>query len=284
MNTALPATWPAPAKLNLFLHITGRRADGYHLIQTVFQFLDFGDRLSFRVRDDGVVRRTTELAGIGAQQDLTVRAAQSLRAESGTPLGVDIGIDKRLPMGGGLGGGSSDAATTLVVLNRLWALGLDGERLAALGETLGADVPVFVRGHAAWAEGIGERLTPIDPPEPWYLVIIPPVRVATAALFAAPELTRDCHPITIRNFLSGQVKNVFEPVARQRYPEIAEALDWLARFGAARLTGSGACVFAAFADEAQAQTVWEQRPGGWRGFIARGCNISPLHRQLCAAN
>lgn len=272
--------WPAPAKLNLFLHVTGRRADGFHLLQTVFQFLDYGDALCFTVRDDGVVRRINELPGVAADADLAVRAARLLQAETGCALGVDMAVEKVLPMGGGLGGGSSDAATTLVALNALWRLGLDEERLAALGLSLGADVPVFVRGRAAWAEGVGERLEPVDLPEPWYLVLVPPVGVATAAVFGAPELTRDCPPITIRDFLAGRGGNVCEPVVRARFPAVAEALDWLDRFAPARMTGTGCCVFAAFADEEGAREVVARLPAGWRGFVARGRNRSPLLERL----
>ena len=274
------APWPAPAKLNLFLHITGRRADDFHLLQTVFQFLDYADVLHFTVRTDGAVRRLSELPGVAAEGDLVVRAARLLQTETGCRLGADIRLEKRLPMGGGLGGGSSDAATTLVALNALWQLRLPVERLAALGLTLGADVPVFVRGQAAWAEGVGERLEPVDLPEPWYLVLVPPVGVSTAAVFGAPELTRDCPPITIRDFLAGIGRNVCEPVVRARFPAVAAALDWLAHFAPARMTGTGCCVFAAFAVESAAREVAAQLPAGWHGFVARGCNRSPLLERL----
>jgi 4-diphosphocytidyl-2-C-methyl-D-erythritol kinase len=279
-ETGVDAPWPAPAKLNLFLHITGRREDGFHLLQTVFQFLDYGDELYFTLRDDGVVSRVSDLPGVAAESDLVVRAARLLQAETGCPRGVDIRVEKRLPMGGGLGGGSSDAATTLVALNALWRLGLPEERLAALGLGLGADVPVFVRGRAAWAEGVGERLEPVDLPEPWYLVLVPPVGVATAAVFGAPELTRDCPAITIRDFLAGMGENVCEPVVRRRFPAVAEALDWLAGYAPSRMTGTGCCVFAAFADESEARGVLAQLPAGWSGFVARGRNRSPLLERL----
>lgn len=290
MNASSASSWPAPAKINLFLHITGRRADGYHLLQTVFQFLDYGDTLTFAMREDGAVNRVAEVAGVPAASDLTVRAARQLQQLSGTSLGVDIGIDKRLPMGGGLGGGSSDAATTLVALNRLWRLGLCEDELAAIGLGLGADVPVFVRGRAAWAEGVGEKLTPLALPEPWFLVIIPPCHVPTAELFAAPELTRNVQSSKIPAFLSEpsseQWFNVFEPVVRQRYPDVDNALKWLAKFAPARMSGSGACIFAPFDNEALARQVLAQMPApavsGWRGFVAKGLNRSPLLTRLAA--
>lgn len=275
-----PAVWPAPAKLNLFLHIVGRRSDGYHLLQTVFQFLDYGDSLRFEPRSDGEVCRIGEVPGVEAHQDLTVRAARLLREETGCDLGVDIHVEKRLPMGGGLGGGSSDAATTLVALNRIWSLGLSEDMLAQLGLRLGADVPVFVRGRAAWAEGVGEVLEPVDLPEPWYLVIKPPVEVPTAAVFQAPELTRDCPPITILDFLSGGGGNVCEPVVRTRFPAVGQALDWLGRYAPARMTGTGSCVFAAFDRREQAEDVLRTLPGDWLGFVARGSNRSPLLNAL----
>lgn len=275
-----PLRWPAPAKLNLFLHIVGRRADGYHLLQTVFQFVDYGDWLSFTPRADGIVRRVDPLPGVPEDQDLTVRAARLLQAETGRGAGVDIRIDKRLPMGGGLGGGSSDAATTLIALNHLWGLGLSEDVLAELALRLGADVPVFVRGRAAWAEGVGERLIPVELPEPWYLVLKPPVEVATGPVFQAPELTRDCAPLKIVDFLSGRGGNVCEPVVRTRYPEVGAVLDWLGRHGPARLTGTGSCVFAAFRTRAAAERVLREVPAEWAAFVAQGCNRSPLHRML----
>lgn len=272
--------WPAPAKLNLFLHVTGRRPDGYHTLQTVFQFLDIADGIGLRVEPGGGVRLATPLPGVPAERDLTVRAARLLQAEAGTGLGATITVDKRLPLGGGLGGGSSDAATVLVVLNRLWGIGFSIDRLAELGLRLGADVPVFVRGQAAWAEGVGERLTPVTLPEPWYLVVVPDVTVSTAEIFSAPELTRQTPPITIADFLSGAGGNDCEPVVRRRHPEVGRALDWLNRFAPARLTGTGACVFAPFADRDIAQQALAQLPAGWRALIARGRNRSPLHEAL----
>lgn len=276
-----PATvWPAPAKLNLFLHITGRRADGYHELQTVFQFLDYGDELRFSPRADGVIRRATDIDGVPEADDLIVRAARLLQAEAGCTQGVDIAIHKRLPMGGGLGGGSSDAATTLVALNFLWGVGLSEDRLAQLGLTLGADVPVFVRGRAAWAEGVGEQLTPVELPEPWYVVLAPAAHVATARLFSDPQLTRDMPPIKIRGFLAGEGCNVFEPLVRAGYPEVDAALSWLAQAAPARMTGTGACVFAAFDTEREARRVAASAQGRWPAIVARGRNRSPLHDTL----
>lgn len=279
-DTRNPRPWPAPAKLNLFLHITGRRADGFHLLQTVFQFLDYGDALHFTLRDTGMVRRISDLPGVDAEADLVVRAARLLQMETGCRQGADIGVDKHLPLGGGLGGGSSDAATTLVALNALWRLGLTTEQLAELGLSLGADVPVFVHGRAAWAEGVGEKLQAVDLPEPWYLVLVPSVSVATGAVFGASELTRDCQPITIRDFLAGMGGNVCESVVRARFPAVAEALDWLGQFAPARMTGTGCCVFAAFAAESEARMVAAQLPAAWRGFVAPGRNRSPLLERL----
>lgn len=274
------AAWPAPGKLNLFLHVVGRRPDGYHNLQTIFQFIDRCDELHFTVRRDGQIRLLSPLPGVPEERDLTVRAARLLQEARGTRLGADIRVEKRLPMGGGLGGGSSDAATTLVALNRLWGLALSEDRLAELSLRLGADVPVFVRGHAAWAEGVGERLVPVNLEEPWYVVIEPPVTVPTAAVFGAAELTRNSAPVTIRDFLSGLCRNDCEVVVFARYPEIAEARRWLAAFGAARLTGTGACVFAPFAEEEIAREVLGQLPAGWRGFVAKGLNRSPLADRL----
>ncbi|HHL45704.1 MAG TPA: 4-(cytidine 5'-diphospho)-2-C-methyl-D-erythritol kinase [Gammaproteobacteria bacterium] len=277
-------SWPAPAKLNLFLHVTGRRADGYHLLQTVFQFVDYGDELNFRINSGGLIRRLSSLPGVREEQDLVVRAARLLQQHCGVEQGVEIQLDKHLPMGGGLGGGSSDAATTLVALNHLWGTGLNTEELSALGLSLGADVPIFIHGHAAWAEGIGEQFSPVKLPEPWYLVIVPPVAVATADIFSAADLIRDAHPITIRAFLEGKGGNTLEQVVVERYPEVAEALAWLNSHGKARMTGSGGCVFAPFQDQLEAKRVLGQLPSEWRGFVARGRNRSPLLERLCRAN
>jgi 4-diphosphocytidyl-2-C-methyl-D-erythritol kinase len=285
-ETVVSRAWPAPAKLNLFLHIIGRRPDGYHALQTVFQFLEHGDLLDFRLRDDGRITRPSGPAGIAADADLVVKAAQRLREEAGSRAGVDIHLHKRLPVQAGLGGGSSDAATTLVALNRLWGLGLSVGQLAALGLELGADVPVFVHGQAAWAEGVGEQLTPLqDLPEPWFLVLQPACEISTRELFQAPELTRNSLPITIAGFRAGLGRNDFEPVVRSRYPGVAAALDWLTEHAAdsqAKLTGSGSCVFAEFPSEADAQAVKAELPRGWQSFIAHGCNRSPLWRRLAA--
>lgn len=273
-------SWPAPAKLNLFLHVLGRRDDGYHRLQTVFQFLDYGDAIDVAVRDDGQIRRIRPLHGVPEDRDLTLRAARLLQQHSGIRQGADISLDKRLPMGGGLGGGSSDAATVLVALNHLWRLGWSTDRLAVLALTLGADVPVFVAGQAAWAEGVGEQLTPVTLPEPWYLILCPAVTVSTAEVFSAPELTRNTRPITISDFLAGRARNDCEPLVRRRYPAVDEALGWLSRYGAARMTGTGACVFAAFESAAQAHATRRNLPPGWNGFVGRGCNRSPLLDRL----
>lgn len=269
-------SWPAPAKINLFLHITARRADGYHELQTLFQFLDYCDELWFEVRDDGVIERITDVPGVSPEQDLVVRAARLLQQHSGCPLGVDIRINKRLPMGGGLGGGSSDAATTLVALNQLWKLKLPLETLAELGLQLGADVPIFVHGRAAWAEGVGEHLTEVEPEQPHYLIIVPGVHVSTAEIFNDSELTRDCASITMRDFLAGESKNVCEPVVCKHYPEVGRALKWLSQYSPARMTGTGACIFAGFNTEEAAQQVLNKLPKCWQGFTAKGMNSSPL--------
>jgi len=273
-------TLPAPAKLNLMLHITGRRADGYHELQTLFQFLDYGDELSFAPREDGEIRLQTEVANVAHDSNLIVKAARALKAQSGCPLGVDIWLKKILPMGGGIGGGSSDAATTLLGLNHLWELDWDEDRLAALGLTLGADVPVFVRGHAAFAEGIGELLTPVDPEEPWYLVLVPQVSVSTAEIFSDPLLTRDTPPIKVRPVPKGNSRNDCLPVVTRRYPDVGNALNLLGKFTEAKLTGTGSCVFGAFPSKAEADKVSALLTETLTGFVAKGANISMLHRKL----
>ncbi|RRW52060.1 4-(cytidine 5'-diphospho)-2-C-methyl-D-erythritol kinase [Stutzerimonas stutzeri] len=273
-------TLPAPAKLNLMLHITGRRADGYHELQTLFQFLDYGDELVLGPREDGQIRLLTELPGVDHDSNLIVRAARLLQRESGCALGADIQLTKRLPMGGGIGGGSSDAATTLVGLDHLWNTRLGEDRLAELGLNLGADVPVFVRGRAAFAEGVGERLQPVDLPEPWFLVIAPQVSVSTAEIFADPELTRNTPAITVRSLLAGGGHNDCQPVVEKRYPEVRNALSLLNKFVQARMTGTGACVFGSFPNEGEADKVRRQLPATLPSFVARGRNVSMLHRSL----
>ena len=271
-------TWLAPAKLNLFLHVTNQRPDGMHELQTVFQFLDYCDELVFQVRDDGVIQLQGGLDGVEDEDNLVVRAARALQSHTGTALGAEINLVKRLPSGGGLGGGSSDAATTLVALNQLWNCELSNNELAELGLKLGADVPIFVHGHAAWAEGVGEIFEPVDLPERWFLVIQPKIQVSTAEIFSAPELTRDCPAITIRDFLSGQSTNVCEPVVRHRHPEVDRALKWLGKYAEARMTGTGSCIFADFDTESQAVDILSKMPGDWQGFVAKGCNHSPLYK------
>jgi len=273
-------SFPAPAKLNLMLRVLGRRADGYHLLQTVIRFVDHGDTLSFRVREDGVITRINEIAGVPTGEDLALRAARLLQRAAGTRLGADIGIEKRLPIGGGLGGGSSDAATTLLALNHLWRAGLSRERLAELGLEMGADVPVFVAGENALAEGIGERLTPLAVPSDWYLVLVPPVAVPTARIYSDSQLKRDSKPIKITAFSAGLAGNDLEPVVCREYPEVARHLDWLKQGAPAWVTGTGACVFAAFPTENAARQVLEQAPRGMRGFVARGLARHPLRDLL----
>lgn len=277
------AAWPAPAKLNLMLRILGRRSDGYHRLQTVFQFIDRQDLLWFDLRDDGQVRRRTPIPGVPEEADLVVRAARALQAATGCHLGVDIRLEKRLPLGGGLGGGSSDAATALVALNRLWGLGLSPDELAHLGLGLGADVPVFVRGRAAWGEGVGEELRPVELPEPWYLVLMPPCQVATGAVFGHPKLTRDSLATTLADFLSGDRRNDCLSVVRDGYPPVGVALDWLNSLGEARLTGTGACCFVELADPAPGRAALKYMPWGFGGFLARGLNRSPLLDRLADA-
>lgn len=281
MTDGISGPWPAPAKLNLFLHVTGRRADGLHELQTVFQFLDYADQLWFTPVDEPGVRLEGGVAGIPQQHDLIVRAAHRLIQASGFPGGVSIRVRKRIPAGGGLGGGSSDAATTLVALNFLWRLGLDLDELAALGLGLGADVPVFVGGRAAWAEGVGDQLSPIEGlQEHWCLVVDPAVSVSTAEIFSAPELTRNAPRIKIPDFVSGVCVNHLQSAVIRRYPQVGEALNWLADFGHARMSGSGACVYACFEARQAAESVLQQLPTHWKGFVARTCNRSPLFGKL----
>ncbi|WP_166363874.1 4-(cytidine 5'-diphospho)-2-C-methyl-D-erythritol kinase [Pseudomonas akapageensis] len=273
-------TLPAPAKLNLMLHILGRRPDGYHELQTLFQFLDYGDELSFAVRDDGEIHLHTEIDNVPHESNLIVRAARQLQQISGCRLGMDIWLKKILPMGGGIGGGSSNAATTLLGLNHLWKLDWSEDQLAALGLKLGADVPVFVRGHAAFAEGVGEILTPVDPEEPWYVVLVPQVSVSTAEIFSHPLLTRNSTPIKMRPVPKGNSRNDCQPVVEQSYPEVRNSLNLLSKFTDARLTGTGSCVFGAFPNKAEADKVLALLTGTQTGFVAKGSNISMLHRKL----
>ncbi|MEL1265679.1 4-(cytidine 5'-diphospho)-2-C-methyl-D-erythritol kinase [Pseudoxanthomonas putridarboris] len=276
------SAWPAPAKLNLFLQITGRRADGYHLLQTVFRLLEWGDTVHLRLRDDGEVRRQgASVPGVAEADDLMVRAARMLQIEANVAQGVDIGVEKRIPAGGGFGGGSSDAATVLVALDHLWGTDLPVERLAELGLALGADVPVFVRGRNAWAEGVGEWLVPLDLPPAWYLLADPGVHVPTAALFRSPDLTRDAAPAKISDFVSGSLLgNAFESVLRCREPAVEAAFRALAHVGTPRLTGSGSGCFVEFADRASAEAALADLPAGVRAWLAQGAARSPLHRRL----
>jgi len=276
----LALTLPAPAKLNLMLHILGRRADGYHELQTLFQFLDYGDELTFRPRADGQIRLHTDLPGVDHDSNLIVRAARLLQARSGCTQGADIELSKRLPMGGGIGGGSSDAATTLLGLDHLWQTRLGEDTLAEIGLALGADVPVFVRGRAAFAEGVGEHLQPVELSEPWYLVIAPQVSVSTAEIFSDPELTRNTPAITVRSLLAGGGHNDCQQVVERRYPEVRNALSLLNKFVPARMTGTGACVFGSFPNKGEADKVCRQLPADLPAFVAQGRNISMLHRKL----
>ena len=282
--------WPSPAKLNLFLYITGQRPDGYHTLQTLFQFLDYGDTLTIDVRRDGQIRLLTPVEGVADEDNLIIRAARLLTQAAGergrfdTRCGADIRIGKRLPMGGGLGGGSSNAATVLVALNHLWQCGLTVDELAALGLTLGADVPVFVRGHAAFAEGVGEVLTPVTVEEKWYLVAHPGVSIPTPVIFNDPDLTRNSPKRSIETLLKCEFGNDCEVIARKRFPEVDAALSWLLEYAPSRLTGTGACVFAEFSTESAARQVLEQAPEWLHGFVARGVNTSPLVQTLNGAN
>lgn len=272
------SSWLSPAKINLFLHITGQRENGYHNLQTAFQFLDYSDTLQFEVTQGKDINLLTPIEGVVNEDNLIVRAASSLQQYAGVEHGVDIKLEKKLPMGGGLGGGSSNAATTLVALNRMWNCQLSDDELAKLGLCLGADVPIFIHGYAAWAEGVGDELTPVMPDEPWYVVLVPDCHISTAEIFSHPELTRDCKSMTIAGFLSGEGRNVCEDVVIKHYPPVAEALDWLARYTKPRMTGTGACVFAGFDNQAKAQQVIDSLPSDWQGFVAKGCNKSPLYK------
>ena len=274
--------WPAPAKLNLFLHITGRREDGYHLLQTLFHFIDLSDTLYFEISDDGNITLSPSVEGVPDEENIIIKAAKMLQTETGTQKGAKITLEKRLPMGGGLGGGSSDAATTLLALNKLWGLELGKSQLMKLGLKLGADVPIFIFGQTAWAEGVGESLSRVPKSQieekNWFLVIFPKINVNTGAIFSSSELTRDKLPIKIRDFLNGATENVFEPIVAKQYPEIQEALNWLNQFSNAKLTGTGACIFASFNTEQEAHEVAAQAPEKWQVFVAKGCYTTPIEK------
>ncbi|MCX7165481.1 MAG: 4-(cytidine 5'-diphospho)-2-C-methyl-D-erythritol kinase [Rhodocyclales bacterium] len=268
--------WPAPAKINLFLHVVGRRADGYHLLQTVFRFLDFGDTLRCEPRSDGRIVLATPLPGVPPETDLTVRAAAALRAATGATAGVTLHVEKRLPMGGGLGGGSSDAATTLMALNRLWHTGLDSPQLQGIGLALGADVPIFVHGRTAFAEGVGERFADVTLPAAWYLVLVPAVAVPTLEIFRSADLRRDTPAIAAGDWHPGFGHNDLEAVACVLYPEVRRHLDWLRQYGGARMSGSGACCFVEFVQESAARAALAALPADMRGFVAAGLDRHPL--------
>jgi 4-diphosphocytidyl-2-C-methyl-D-erythritol kinase len=283
-QSAWSERWPAPAKLNLMLRITGRRADGYHLLQTVFQFVDLCDWLTFHPVDNGEVRLLKTISGVAEADDLTVRAAKLLKAETGCDLGVCIEVEKNLPMGGGLGGGSSDAATTLLVLNELWGLHLPKEKLLSLGLTLGADVPVFIYGHSSWGEGVGEKLDKIIIPEQWVVIIKPDCHVETKEIFSAKDLTRNSKSITIPRFIGGEHQNDCLQAVCRRYPPVKEALQELSEFSEARLTGTGACVFAQFDSYDAAVEAYDKLKNKWLTYLAKGVNESPLFAKLKFSN
>lgn len=283
MSTSI--TLPSPAKINLFLHIVGRRPDGYHELQTIFQFLDYGDDITFTLTPEQPgVRMAESVAGVPDEDNLIIQAARALEARATEALpGVTIKLFKRLPMGGGLGGGSSNAATTLLALNYLWQLKLSVDELAEIGLGLGADVPVFVRGHSAFGEGVGEKLTPVNPPEDWFVVLKPACDINTGKIFSEEGLTRDTPKIKIAPAFEGDAsryRNDCEDVVRKLYPEVNQSLEWLSQFGPARLTGTGACIFGRFPTESAARIIWESKPSGITGFVAKGVNISPLHQKL----
>jgi 4-diphosphocytidyl-2-C-methyl-D-erythritol kinase len=285
----VPHFFPAPAKLNLFLHVIGQRADGYHLLQSVFQLISLADQLQVMLRQDGQIRRVTEIPGLPAESDLIVRAARLLQAAASARgirvPGADIGIDKQIPMGGGLGGGSSDAASTLIILNHLWQTGFTRAELMAMGLALGADVPFFLLGENAFVEGIGEQLTPLTTPEAWYIVLHPGVAIPTPVIFAAADLTRDSKAVKMSDFsasLKGFGRNDLQVVAVRAFPPVADAIKWLSGFGEARMTGSGACVFASVETEEQADAVLQSAPAKWRAWKAKALNRHPLHHLLSA--
>ena len=271
---------PAPAKLNLFLHINGRRADGYHELQTVFQFLDWTDTLHYSLRHDQQLTLTPEIEGVSSEDNLIIKAARLLQQHTGCGLGADIQLEKRLPMGGGIGGGSSDAATTLLALNQLWQCQLSHSELATLGVSLGADVPIFIYGKAAFAEGVGEQLQTVTPAENWYLVIRPDVAISTAEIFNHPTLTRDTPKFKIDQLDSASLRNDCEKTVCALYPEVEKALRWLLEYAPSRMTGTGSCVFGCFTTQDAARNALAQLPQGMTGYIAQGCNLSPAHQEL----
>jgi 4-diphosphocytidyl-2-C-methyl-D-erythritol kinase len=280
----MPANiWPAPSKLNLFLHIIGKRSDGYHEIQTVFQILEFGDELQFLPSENNQVNLTGNYTGVNQKDDLIFRAAELLRLTTGIKHGICISVNKRIPMGGGLGGGSTNAATTLVALNQIWSTGLSITELAELGLKLGADVPIFIHGQSAWAEGVGEKLTPLTLPEDWFLIIHPGCSVNTREIFEIPDLTRNTSPITIRDFDAGCYHNDFEVVVYRKFPEIEEAAAWLGKWTKANLTGTGACIYGRFENKQSAIQAFNNIPGKWQGFVSKGLNTSPLMGKLVTA-
>lgn len=278
-------TLPAPAKINHFLHICGKRDDGYHNLQTVFQFLDYGDELSFEPREDGEITITPAIEGVAPEDNLIYKAAKELQSfaldkDTNKLLGANIRLNKILPMGGGIGGGSSNAATALVGLNALWGLNLSTEQLQTIGAKLGADVPIFVYGHTAWAEGVGDKLTKLEMPEKWFCVLVPNVHVSTAEIFSHKDLTRDTQAIKVAAFLEQGGKNDCQSLVCKLYPEVKNALDFLENFAPSRMTGTGACVFAQFDTEQQAANVIENLPVSLSGFVAKGVNQSPLQKSL----
>lgn len=273
-------TLPCPAKLNLFLHILGRRSDGYHQLQTLFQLLDYGDELAVEITQDGTISLAQSLPGVADEDNLIIKAARLLKSHTGCAKGARFNLTKRLPMGGGIGGGSSNAASALLGLNHLWQLDLSLDELAVLGRSLGADIPVFVRGRSAWAEGIGDELIPMELPERWFVVLAPNVHVSTAQIFTHKRLTRDSAPITMRAFLEEGGRNDCQPLVEELIPDVKDAVGWLKQFSAAQLTGTGGCVFASFASQEQAEQVMLERPGQLNGFCAKGVNESPLHSYL----
>ena len=276
LDPALPLRLPAPAKINLFLHIVGRRPDGYHLLQTAFRLLDWGDEIILARRDDGAIVRTTDVPGVPPESDLVVRAARALQAATGSPFGADIGVLKRIPMGGGLGGGSSDAATVLIGLNRLWGCDVSRTRLQEIGLKLGADVPFFIFGETAFAEGVGEDLQSMSVPPAWYVVVAPNVSVPTAEVFSEKGLTRDSEILIMRAFAMHTTRNDMQATVCKKFPEVAEALSWLSQYGAARMSGSGACIFAPFDSKEKAEQVAGLAPQGWKVWVAEGLDRHPL--------